>query len=179
MVRGAPPPPPPPPQSSQCGDLLLSLPGEAELDLSVATLRLLLAAPSHLPAAGLVLLALRLVLATSSPGLRLRLLLLADVGGAVLCVRELLVSGSSSGFIEPHPGGNISAQSSNLLRSRSKLPHHPQSGGRESRADTSRSQDYLQERNDLLYYILPPVGSILFAINGPGGRDLTAYPYWN
>ena len=172
MVRGA-------PQSSQCGHLLLSLPGEAELVLSVATLGLLLAAPGHLPAAGLVLLALRLVLATSSPGLHLRLLLLADVGGAVLCVTELLVSGSSSGFREPHPGGNISAQSSNLRRSHSKLPHHPQPGSRESRADTSRIQDYLRERNYLLYYILPPVRSVLCAINGRGGRDLTAYPYWN
>ena len=86
-------------QSSQCGDLVLDLPGEAGLVLSVATLGLLLAAPSHLPAAGLVLLALGLVLATASPGsgpgLRLHLLLLTDVGGAILCVTELLVSGSS------------------------------------------------------------------------------------
>ena len=105
-------------------------------------------------------------------GLHLRLLLVADVGGGVLCVTELLVSGSSSGFREPHPGGNISAQSSKHL-------HHPQPGSRESRADTSRIQDYLRERNYLLYYNLPPVRSVLFAINGRGGRDLTAYPYWN
>ena len=66
------------PQSSQCGYLVLEVPGDLVLvltapllaaGLSVAALVLLLAAAGHLLAAGLVLLTLSLVLATSSSGL--------------------------------------------------------------------------------------------------------------
>ena len=75
------------PQSSQCGNLVLDLPGNLVLvltaplltaGLSVAALVLLLAAPGHLLAAGLVLLTLRLVLATSS-SILLLLVLLTDI----------------------------------------------------------------------------------------------------
>ena len=79
-------------KSLQCGNLVLQLPGEAVLvlvltGLSVAGLLLLPAGAGHLLAAGLVLLTLCLVLATSSRGPshhHLLVLGLTDVGGAVL-----------------------------------------------------------------------------------------------
>ena len=60
------------PQTSQCGYLVLYLVHTG--GLGVATLLLLLAAPSRLPAAVLVLLTLVLVLATPSTSPSLRLL---------------------------------------------------------------------------------------------------------